>query len=220
MTGAEGAFDYIVSSHNFEHLPDPIRFLQDASLLLRKGGSLSMAIPIGSRCFDLMRPLSTTGQIIDAHMNGLRQPSVGTVFDDQQGAVRLPNGVDVSCASTNLKKVMPRTSIEQLSSEYYAAISAEASNAYVDAHCWVFNPYSFCVIIADLAACGFIPMLKVVQILENGTEFIVHIHKGTNDDHTARLVVAERHELSIQSLTYSYEDVKVAMQRGRTPDFE
>jgi len=179
-----------------------------------------MAIPIGSRCFDFMRPLSTTGQIIDAHMNGLRKPSVGAVFDSQQGAVSLPNGVDVSCVSTNLKKLRPRTSIERLSSDYYASIFAEVASAYVDAHCWVFNPYSFCVIIEDLAACGFIPMLKVVQILENGTEFIVHIRKDKIDDHTTRLTIAERHELSIRSLTYGFEDIKVAMQRGRTPDSE
>ena len=35
-----GAFDYIVSSHNFEHLPNPIRFLQGCERLLKPSGIL------------------------------------------------------------------------------------------------------------------------------------------------------------------------------------
>ena len=41
----QGSFDYIVSSHNFEHLPDHIRFLQGCARVLKAGGYLSMAVP-------------------------------------------------------------------------------------------------------------------------------------------------------------------------------
>src|ERR1700730_11534889 len=47
-----GTFDYIISSHNFEHLPDPVRFLQGCGKVLRPGGILSMAIPDRRTCFD------------------------------------------------------------------------------------------------------------------------------------------------------------------------
>src|SRR3954469_3901878 len=43
--GEAGSFDYIVSSHNFEHLPNPIRFLQGCADAVKPGGVLSMAIP-------------------------------------------------------------------------------------------------------------------------------------------------------------------------------
>ncbi|MFN6952852.1 MAG: hypothetical protein ACK4NE_09720 [Albidovulum sp.] len=39
--GKQGQFGYVLSSHNFEHLPDPIRFLQ--------GGRVSEVVEIGWR---------------------------------------------------------------------------------------------------------------------------------------------------------------------------
>ena len=55
-----GSFDYVVSSHNFEHLPDPIRFLRSCEMVLRPGGFLSMAVPDRRACFDYFRPVTTS----------------------------------------------------------------------------------------------------------------------------------------------------------------
>jgi SAM-dependent methyltransferase len=51
------AFDYVVSCHNFEHLPNPIRFLQGCVEALRPGVMLSMAIPDRHTCFACFRSL-------------------------------------------------------------------------------------------------------------------------------------------------------------------
>ena len=47
-----GHVSYIISSHNIEHIPDPITFLQDCGTVLKPGGYLSMAIPDRRACFD------------------------------------------------------------------------------------------------------------------------------------------------------------------------
>jgi SAM-dependent methyltransferase len=47
---SESIFDYIITSHHFEHLANPIQFLQAAEQLLKPKGILSMAIPIHTRC--------------------------------------------------------------------------------------------------------------------------------------------------------------------------
>ena len=49
------SYKYILSSHNFEHLPNPIQFLRDCESLLGEDGQLCMAIPDLRCCFDRFR---------------------------------------------------------------------------------------------------------------------------------------------------------------------
>ena len=92
------SLDYIISSHNFEHLPNPIRFLEDCQKCLKENGLLVMAIPIASRCFDVTKPLSSTGDLLDAFIQDRQQPPFGKVFD------QLTNNPFV-----NGKPVVPKT---------------------------------------------------------------------------------------------------------------
>ena len=70
-----GTFDYVVSSHNFEHLPNPIRFLQGCQTVLKRGGVLSMALPDRRACFDYFRPVTTTAEWIEAFTQDRRAPT-------------------------------------------------------------------------------------------------------------------------------------------------
>jgi SAM-dependent methyltransferase len=78
-----GSFDYIVSSHNFEHLPDPIRFLKGCAEVLRPGGILSMALPDSRACFDYFRPPSTLADILEAYFTRRDRPSATQIFEQQ-----------------------------------------------------------------------------------------------------------------------------------------
>ena len=62
------SFDYIVASHVFEHLPDPINFLNSMGKLLKEEGLLLLAIPDKRYCFDLLKPLTTPGLLIDSYL--------------------------------------------------------------------------------------------------------------------------------------------------------
>ncbi len=57
--GVADGFDWIVSSHNFEHLPDPIRFLGDCESLLKPSGFVGMILPDKRHCMDRFRPATT-----------------------------------------------------------------------------------------------------------------------------------------------------------------
>jgi SAM-dependent methyltransferase len=61
-------FDYIVASHVFEHLPDPIHFLQRCDRALGEHGRLILLIPDRRFTFDYLRPVSTTGQLLRAYL--------------------------------------------------------------------------------------------------------------------------------------------------------
>jgi len=64
--GFTGQVDWIVSCHNFEHLPDPIRFLRDCEALLAPGGALAMIVPDKRACFDRFQPAATAAGMIEA----------------------------------------------------------------------------------------------------------------------------------------------------------
>ena len=75
--GIEGSFDWIVSCHNFEHLPDPLRFLRDCESLLAPGGALAMIVPDKRFCFDRFQPPATFAGIVEAWQRG-GDPAVET----------------------------------------------------------------------------------------------------------------------------------------------
>lgn len=77
----ENSLNYIISSHNLEHFPNPIQYLIDVSKCLEENGVLNIAIPITTKCFDCLRPLSTTGELLDAYFSKKERPSLGNVFD-------------------------------------------------------------------------------------------------------------------------------------------
>jgi SAM-dependent methyltransferase len=76
-----GNLDYIIASHVFEHLPNPISFLRTTHQFLRPGGLLRLAVPDKRFCFDLLKPLSTAGEMIQAHFENRRKHTLGQYFD-------------------------------------------------------------------------------------------------------------------------------------------
>ena len=89
--GRPGAFDYLVASHVIEHTPDLLGFLKSCETLLAPDGVLLLAIPDKRHCFDVFQPLTTTGSVLQAHLDGRIRPTPGAIFDDsglQRGAGR------------------------------------------------------------------------------------------------------------------------------------
>ncbi len=77
----EGNFCYIVSSHNFEHLPNPIKFLRGCTVVLKEGGMLSMAIPDYRCCFDHFRFPTRLSDWLRAYREDISAPDADMVLD-------------------------------------------------------------------------------------------------------------------------------------------
>lgn len=181
VSSGSGLFDYIVSSHNFEHQPNPIQFLIHCSQLLKLGGSLTLAVPIGTRCFDRMRPLSTTGQIIDAYVTNSTKPTPGQIVDHFLNITSDANS-DVPIHHKYYRSdqlQMPyATSAEKWNPSFYNWILEIKNSAqYIDSHCWVFNIQSFELILTDLTMLGILSNMKLSDSWDLGSEFIVNLVK-------------------------------------------
>ena len=62
-------FNYIVAAHVIEHVTDIVALLDTAQRLLEPGGQLSLIVPDKRYCFDRMRPVTTVGQVVEAHLD-------------------------------------------------------------------------------------------------------------------------------------------------------
>ena len=174
-----GKLNYIVSSHNFEHLPDPISFLQGCSVGLVPGGVLAMAVPDGRACFDHFRMPTRLSAWLGAYHRGVTQPTPETIFDFRANVsdYLAENG---EMTSFSIERDTPDgfTPTRSLRAAYDAYLeAANAPGEYQDSHCSVFFGASLELMLRDLKFLGVID-LEVVDVSEtNGMEFYVHLRK-------------------------------------------
>lgn len=163
--GTDFQFDWILSSHNIEHIPNPIRFLQQCAGVLRGTGRLRLAIPDKRHCFDHYRQLTDTSDWLEAYFEDRRKPTIYQVFR----ATTLH-----ACAESNGDGWKPSTKALSLYREWFGP-SGNLPVDYIDTHCWTFTPESFELMIRDVVAFGMVN-LRVEHIMApGGFEFFVDL---------------------------------------------
>lgn len=208
ISSSEACIEYIVSSHNFEHQPNPIRFLQDAEKAIQPGGHLVMAIPIASRCFDCFQPLSRTGELIDAYYQQKTKPSIGNIFDHQASSAKLIGDQTINDLTYDFNKIIVHALQNGcIDKSAYLSMKQSAEDSYIDSHCWRYNPHQFELIFSDLKACGFIENLTLHEIVTNGSEFIVYLKRSEYNNIEPSLSAAMRTEFMKKSLVFQFEDL-------------
>jgi SAM-dependent methyltransferase len=207
ITLSNESLDYIISSHNFEHQPNPIRFLEDAAKCLKQGGTLSMAIPIATRCFDCFQPISSTGQFIDAYQENKQKPSLGTCFDHMVNTATLPGNASINELTYNYNDISLNSFHGGINPESFEHLKNQVADGYVDSHCWKFTPFSFELIFLDLKACGFFPSLTIKEFEIAGCEFFVHICKEPREDHQSNASPENRTKIYKESFEFQWSDL-------------
>lgn len=177
-----GKIAYIVSSHNFEHLPNPIKFLQGCSAALEMGGVLSMAVPDCRACFDHFRTTTRLSDWIGAYHRDDKQPNPETLLDywANQGAYVLDGQNTVGCdiRSGELDNFIAVGNLQSAYDRYLAEVKHQAS--YTDAHCTVMFPETLELLLRDCAHLGLID-LEIIEISQTvGLEFYVHLRKTSS----------------------------------------
>jgi SAM-dependent methyltransferase len=177
--GLAGQIGFVVSSHNFEHLPDPIRFLRGVEAVLMPGGIVSMAIPDCRATFDHFRGMTRLIDWLTAYHDGHRQPSADTLFDFAANGAGFPVGATMH-GTCNWRRDDPREAklTGDLRSAYDRWLaSRNKAGDYIDCHVSVVFDAQFALMIEDLRFLG-LTGLEVIEITPNlGFEFFAHLRR-------------------------------------------
>ena len=156
---SDAPLDYIVGSQVFEHVPNPIRWLQEIAAVLRTGGLLALSLPDRRLTFDFLREETRAADIVAAYLEDAIVPNIRCVYDHHS----LVSFVSFPCG--NLQPVFPHDIVsgrgavkpKMMTKEHMPFVHRAKEGEYLDVHAWVFTPPSFLLAMAQLAADGFLP---------------------------------------------------------------
>jgi predicted SAM-dependent methyltransferase/glycosyltransferase involved in cell wall biosynthesis len=172
LIGEEGKYEYVIASHVVEHTPDMISFLQQCEAILKDSGVLSLVIPDKRYCFDYFRGISTTGDVLQAHVERRRVHTVGTVLDHFAYQVFLDG--KPSWEKDKIGELAFSVAFEEA---LRMAEAAKKQDEYLDVHNWRFTPSSFRLIVDDLVRMGLINLHVEREYPTSGCEFFVSFVK-------------------------------------------
>jgi SAM-dependent methyltransferase len=97
--------DYVLASHDLEHIPDPIRFLQGCERILRRNGVVSLAIPDHRCCFDHFRTPSATADWLSAYFEKRTASYAGAVVSSERHPVYVRSKEAASDMSLGIRQL-------------------------------------------------------------------------------------------------------------------
>lgn len=167
-----GTFDCIVLSHVLEHVPDPLTLLNGFEVLLKPGGVVSMALPDCRFSFDVFRPLSTTGEMLEAKSNLAQSHSRKNLFDfSSRSVARLGR---IVWEDGNLAPEMLTFVGMNLETAHATHFGRSIDSEDQDCHSWIFVPASFTLIAHECHAVGAIRLVLERVAPGSGSEFFAH----------------------------------------------
>ena len=182
-------FDYVVASHVIEHVPDVIGWLQQISAILKPGGRLCLAIPDKRYSFDYLGPLSSFGDLVDAHLSQRTAPSVKQVYEFYRSAA------DVSVVRAWLGLVDARRLSHWSTAEGALQKCRELqAGASLEVHCFRFTPQSFATIFDELLVHE-LTDFRIARFSETAPfelEFFVSLEKLATRDRAAQCASVPR----------------------------
>ena len=206
-------FDLICSSHNFEHQPNPLKFLQDVESLLSDDGICTMAIPISTRCFDLLRFPSSTRDFIEKFEQGRTRPGLAEHLDSVLCTVEPAWGQLHAHKTISHKALTMIPAVNGYDPHTVEKSRAMLGERYVDTHVSVLSPKSFIFILVDLLKLGYLKDLKIFDISEHGIEFFVHLSKSRSPIKDYDL---SRKDLCVQAADYWAPEIKNALSLNKS----
>ncbi len=150
---------YICGSQVMEHVPNPIRWLQDAATALKVGGLLALSLPDRRLTFDLFRTESRTTDLVTAFLNDHQVPDVRAVYDNHllATAVNVPWLTEKTVTPPEVFAGRGAVCPPKVAADHMSFVRIAQSGEYLDQHVWVFTPPNFLMIMAQLASEGLIP---------------------------------------------------------------
>ena len=194
--GTAAPFDYVVSCHVFEHVPNFLEYLYQARAVVKDDGVIAMVLPDAKGSGEYFRRETNAAELISSYLLGQTVPSPGQVYDGLKNLFDFQNVPLEGRTLADVKRLF--TDIDS----YNAAL--RASQEYVDVHCWAFSRDGFAEVAGELRAIGLfdfeIESLESSPATEtgHGSEFYVKL-RPTAPPRPSRLRARPRLPFGTQS---------------------
>jgi|LakMenEpi03Aug12_release.lakeMendotaPanAssembly.Ray.scaffolds.fasta_scaffold307460_2 hypothetical protein len=183
-------FDFCFSSHNIEHVPCLITFLNNVSSILKNNSYFFLCIPDYRYCFDHFRNPSNIFEILDSYYNNQDKPSPVSHLESKYLTCHnnstkhwevFQNSYKNTFVNVNESKQFLSSQTRKIINEIedIKKLYNKCKNEYLDSHCWKFTPFIFRNIIDILFQTGFIELKieKIYKTLKGSNEFYVILKK-------------------------------------------
>lgn len=175
-----GRYDAILSSHNFEHLPNPIKFLRGCERILKPGGRLIMAVPDARATFDIYKPLTTVSEWLEAWLEDRQRPTPKQVFE-HHALMAFKNEEGRQVPSSGFEMEHRAIVSDELKKRFEWWNDEGDSGVYQDAHCTIMIPESLEAIILETKILGLVSLeVDALDALPGGYEFMIRLRKNAD----------------------------------------
>lgn len=159
---ADASQDFVVANHVLEHAADALGTLENWLRVLRPGGVLFVAVPIGARCFDRGRPVTTTDHFLEDHRLGAAGDLTALRERDRAHVEEHLDVAVPALARARGEAWMPLQG-EAREREIARLLGAEASQF----HHHVFTPESFAALLGLLS-----PAARIERVARSSIEIV------------------------------------------------
>lgn len=144
--GTAAPFDYVVSCHVFEHVPNFLEYLYQVRAVVKDDGVIAMVLPDAKGSGEYFRRETNAAELINSYLLGQTVPSPGQVYDGLKNLFDFQNVPLEGRSLADVKRLFT-------DSDSYAA-AVRASQEYVDVHCWAFSRDGFAEVARELREIG------------------------------------------------------------------
>jgi hypothetical protein len=196
-------FAWIIASHVIEHVPDLIGFLQGCTSVLTDDGVISLVIPDRRYSFDYHRPITSIGSVIDAHLEGRTQPSVGTAVDYYLNVVRREGAIAWYKGFQGDEEFVHGFEEAKLVSDRRDPFAVSST---FDPHVWCFVPHAFRLLIEDLFQLGYLQVRERSFRPTVATEFYLQLSRSGPGLAMSRLEALDQIDYELGDDSYRLPD--------------
>lgn len=139
-------YDFIISSHVLEHVPDFLGYLYQMRSVLKDDGVIAFVLPDIKGSGEYFRRTSTCAELINAYLNASNWPTAAQIYDGFRHHFRFENQpVD--------GKTLVDFSQDFTAQDCYT-LAQRSLTDYIDVHCWSFSIDSFLEVMKELKSIG------------------------------------------------------------------
>lgn len=205
VTKNESPFDFVYASHVFEHLPNPVGWLEQVADVLEVGGKVSLVIPDKRFCFDVNRQVTEIADLVDAYLSGRAHPSLRSIYDFHSRIVAVDT-LGLWSGEVDYSGVWREDKEPDLWA--YELCLRSAGGEYVDTHCGVYTAESFLGLVEKLTKLDLIGfrLAEFQPTPLNSLEFKVVLEKLPPDLTAAQRQTAVRDSLVLARAQWGLDD--------------